>query len=421
MAAPAPAHDPYQALRFRDYRLFIAARLLAAVAILMQDVAVGWQLYDRTNSAFALGLTGLAAVTPTILFALPAGALADRVDRRTVVRLGRLLTAAMSAWLAVLAATRGPVWMIYVALFGGGIGNAFVGPAQNALLAQVLPGEAFANGITWSSTAFEIAAVSGPALSGMLIALEKSTTGVYVVCSLLALIYVALFTLVRPREQAIERQPLTRAALAAGIEFVLHERIILGAITLDLFAVLFGGATTLLPIFAKDVLRVGPVGLGWLRAAPSAGALLTALWLAHRGPMRRAGRLLMIAVGGFGVATLVFGISRSFPLSMGALFFVGAFDAISVVIRASLLQLRTPDRLRGRVNAVNSIFIDLSNELGGFESGSVAALIGPVATVVAGGIGTLLVVAGVSTFWHDLVGLDALDSPVELTPESPLE
>lgn len=412
MAAPAPAHDPYHALRFRDYRLFLAGRLLAAVAVLMQDVAVGWQLYERTGSALALGLTGLASVTPTILFALPAGAVADRVDRRNVVRLGRLLTGAMSAWLAVLSATHGPVWMIYAALFVGGIGFAFVGPAQNALLAQVLPGEAFANGITWSSTAFEIAAVSGPALSGMLIALEKSATGVYVTCALLALTYVALFTLVRPREQAIEREPLTRAALAAGIRFVLRERIIFGAITLDLFAVLFGGATTLLPIFAKDVLRVGPVGLGWLRAAPSAGALLTALWLAHRGPMRRAGRLLMIAVGGFGVATLVFGLSRSFALSMGALFCVGAFDAISVVIRSSLLQLRTPDRLRGRVNAVNSIFIDLSNELGGFESGSVAALIGPVATVVIGGIGTLLVVGVVTARWRDLVGLDALDTPV---------
>ena len=421
MAAPASAHDPYQALRYRDYRLFLAARLLAAIAVLMQDVAVGWQLYERTNSALALGLTGLASVTPTILFALPAGALADRVDRRNVVRLGRLLTGSMSLWLAVLSATRGPVWMIYVALFLGGIGYAFVGPAQNALLAQVLPTEAFANGITWSSTAFEIAAVSGPALSGVLIALETSATGVYVTCALLAFTYVVLFTFVHPREQAIEREPLTRAALAAGIRFVLHERIIFGAITLDLFAVLFGGATTLLPIFAKDVLRVGPVGLGWLRAAPSAGALLTALWLAHRGPLRRAGRLLMIAVAGFGAATLVFGLSRSFPLSMAALFFVGAFDSISVVIRASLLQLRTPDRLRGRVNAVNSIFIDLSNELGGFESGSVAALIGPVATVVLGGIGTLAVVGVVTARWRDLVGLDALDSPVEPAPEPVLE
>lgn len=421
MAEPATDHDPYHALRFRDYRLFLAARLLAAVAVLMQDVAVGWQLYDRTNSALALGLTGLASVTPTILFALPAGAVADRVDRRNVVRLGRLLTGAMSLWLAVLSATRGPVWMIYVALFVGGIGYAFVGPAQNALLAQVLPAEAFANGITWSSTAFEIAAVSGPALSGMLIALQKSATGVYATCAALAFIYVVLFTFVHPREQAIEREPLTRTALAAGIRFVLQDRVILGAITLDLFAVLFGGATTLLPIFAKDVLRVGPAGLGWLRAAPSAGALITALWLAHSGPIRRAGRLLMVVVAGFGVSTLVFGISHSFALSMGALFFVGAFDSVSVVIRSSLLQLRTPDRLRGRVNAVNSIFIDLSNELGGFESGAVAALIGPVATVVVGGIGTLLVVAGVSTRFRQLAGLDALDATAEAVPPPVLE
>lgn len=412
MADAASAHDPYHALRYRDYRLFVTGRLLASTGVLMQDVAVGWQLYERTHSAFALGLTGLASVTPTILFALPAGAVADRADRRNVVRAGRVLAGLMSVWLAVLSATNGPVWMIYVALFLGGVGFAFLGPAQSALLSQVLPGEAFANGITWNSTAFEIAAVAGPALSGMLIAMQRSATGVYVACASMAVIYVILLSMVRTREQQFEREPLTRSALAAGIRFVLGEEIILGAITLDLFAVLFGGATTLLPIFAKDVLGVGPVGLGWLRAAPSAGALMTALWLAHRGPMRRAGRLLMIAVSGFGAATLVFGLSRSFALSMGALFFVGAFDAVSVVIRSSLLQLRTPDRLRGRVNAVNSIFIDLSNELGGFESGSVAALIGPVATVVVGGIGTLAVVGVVATKWRSLRDLDALDSPI---------
>lgn len=412
MADAAAAHDPYSALRYRDFRFFVAARMLASLAILMQDVAVGWQLYERTHSAFALGLTGLVSVTPTILLALPAGALADRVDRRHVVRLGRLLGGVMSVWLAVLSATRGPVWMIYAALLVGGVGNAVLGPAQAALLAQVLPGEAFANGVTWSSTMFEVAAVTGPAIAGGMIGIERTATGVYALCAVIAAVYIVLLTLVETRGQSRARVPLSRETLAAGVRFVFADRVILAAITLDLFAVLFGGATALLPVFAKDILHVGPAGLGWLRAAPSAGALLTAVWIAHR-PLRRAGTLLLVAVGGFGVATVVFGVSRSFPLSMAALFLVGAFDSVSVVIRASLVQIRTPDGVRGRVNAVNGIFIDLSNELGGFESGSVAALVGPVATVVGGGIATIVVILVVRAVWRELRTLDRLAAPVE--------
>jgi len=408
MAEAVAAHDPYRALRYRDFRYFLSARLLAATGVLMQDVAVGWQLYDRTHSAFALGLTGLVSVMPTLLFALPAGTIADRADRVLLVRVGRLLAGAMSLWLAVLSATRGPVWMIYLALFVGGTGYALIGPAQGALLAQVLPGEAFANGVTWSSTAFQIAAVLGPAASGGLIALEGSATGVYLTCAVLAAAYIVLFSLVNPREQARDREPVTRRTLAAGIRFVFEDRLILAAITLDLFAVLFGGATTLLPVFAKDILHVGAGGLGWLRAAPSAGALMTAVWLAHRGPIRRAGSLLLIAVSGFGVATVVFGFSRNFALSMTALFLVGAFDSVSVVIRSSLVQLRSPDAVRGRVNAVNGIFVDLSNELGGFESGTAAALVGPVAAVVGGGVGTVLVVLVVRAVWRELRELDDL-------------
>lgn len=412
MAVTATAHDPYHALRFRDYRFFIVARLLATMGVLMQDVAVGWQLYDRTNSTLALGLTGLASVTPRLLLALPAGSLADRFDRRNIVRAGRVIAGLMSLWLAFLSATEGRVWMIYAALFVSGIGTAFVSPAQSALIAQVLPAEAFANGVTWNSTMFEIAAVTGPAVAGGMIAIEGGETGVYIAGALMAAAYVVLLSLVRTREQRMDREPLTRRSLAAGVRFVFSDDLILAAITLDLFAVLFGGATTLLPVYAKDILHVGPAGLGWLRAAPSVGALLTALWIAHR-PLKRAGALLLWAVLGFGVATVVFGISRSFPLSIGALFFLGAFDSVSVVIRASLLQLRTPDLLRGRVNAVNGIFIDLSNEIGGFESGAVAALIGPIVTVVAGGIGTILVVSAAAAKWKSLRQLDELSTPLE--------
>lgn len=412
MAVTAIVHDPYHALRYRDYRFFIVARLLASMGVLMQDVAVGWQLYERTHSTLALGLTGLASVTPTILFALPAGAVADRLDRRHVVRVGRVLAGLMSVWLAILSATHGPVWMIYAALFLGGTGFAFLAPAQSALISQVLPGEAFANGVTWNSTAFQIAATTGPAVAGVMIGISGNATGVYVAGAVMAAVYIVLLTIVRTREQRIDREPVTRRNLAAGLRFVFSEELLLGAITLDLFAVLFGGATTLLPVYAKDILHVGPAGLGWLRAAPSVGAMLTALWIAHR-PMRRAGVLLLWAVVGFGAATIVFGVSKSFSVSMGALFFIGAFDAVSVVIRASLLQLRTPDSLRGRVNAVNGIFIDLSNELGGFESGAVAAVIGPIATVVVGGIGTILVVAAASAKWKSLRQLDDLSVAVE--------
>lgn len=410
---PVPTHDPYHALRFRNFRLFVSARFLASMGVLMQDVAVGWQLYDRTNSAFALGLTGLVSVAPTILLAIPAGTLADRYERRTIARIGRMLAGAMSVWLAYLSYTQGPVWMIYVALFIGGVGMALLSPAQSALLAQVVPSEAFANGVTWNSTAFQIAAVTGPALAGFLIGVTGTSTIVYTVTASMALIYVILVTLVRARPQARTREPVTREMLAAGIRFVFKDQLILAAITLDLFAVLFGGATTLLPIFAKDILHVGAHGLGWMRAAPSVGAMLTALTLAHSKPMQRAGKLLLWAVAGFGVATILFGLSKSFAFSLVALFALGAFDSISVIIRSSLLQLRTPDVMRGRVSAVNGIFIDLSNELGGFESGTVAALIGAIPTVVVGGIGTIVVVITVAWRWRALRQMRTLDAVVE--------
>jgi len=325
------------------------------MGVLMQDVAVGWQLYDRTHSAFALGLTGLASVAPTILLAIPAGTLADRYDRRRIVRIGRMLAGAMSVWLALLSYTNGPIWMIYAALFFGGVGIAILSPAQSALLAQVVPTDAFANGVTWNSTAFQVAAVTGPAFAGFLIGVTGTSTIVYVVTATMAVVYITLITLVHPRGQSRTREPVTREMLAAGIRFVFNDQLILAAITLDLFAVLFGGATTLLPVFAKDILHVGAHGLGWLRAAPSVGAMLTALSVAHRKPMQRAGRSLLLAVVGFGIATVVFGLSRSFLLSLVALFALGAFDSISVIVRSSLLQLRTPDVMRGRVSAVNGI------------------------------------------------------------------
>jgi len=416
MTAPATAsavHDPYAALRVRDFRLFISGRLLAAMAVIMQDVAVGWQLYERTHSPLALGLTGLASVLPTLLVFLPAGTLADRHDRRNVVRIGRAVAGAMSVVLAYLSYTQGPVWMMYAALFVGGIGYAFVAPAQAAFLSQVVPTELFANAVTWGSTAFQIAAVTGPAIAGGLIALTRSATAVYVTCAVMAAVYLTLVTMLRLRPQERSTEPVTRNTLAAGLHFVFADKIVLAAITLDLFAVLLGGATALLPIYAKDILRVGPTGLGWLRAAPSIGAIATAVWWAHRRPTQRTGIVLLIVVAGFGVSTIIFGLSRSFGLSMIALGATGAFDSVSMVIRSSLVQLRTPDVMRGRVNAVNGIFVDLSNELGAFESGAVAQLVGATATVVGGGIGTILVVTCVAVMARTLRNMQTLDAALE--------
>jgi MFS family permease len=410
MAASTETHDPYLALRYRDFRLFVAGRFLEVLGYLMQDVAVGWQLYERTHSTLALGLTGLASVTPKILFSFLSGVIADRYDRRHIVRIGQAVAGVMSLWLAVLTYFHGPVWLIYAALFFSGVGLAFVGPAQSALLAQVVPVSVFTNGVTWNSTAFQIAAVLGPALSGFLIALWHSATPVYVAGIGLSVIYIVIFTLLRSHGQVRSREPVSREVLAAGVRYVFADPLILAAITLDLFAVLFGGATALLPVYAKDILHVGPEGLGWLRTAPSVGAMITALWLAHRRPLQRAGATLLVVVAGFGVATIVFGLSKSFTLSMFALFTLGAFDSVSVVIRSSLVQLRTPDVMRGRVNAVNSIFIDLSNELGAFESGAIAAVLGPIITVVGGGIGTIIVVGIVGAKWKALREMRTLDA-----------
>ena len=262
--------------------------------------------------------------------------------------------------------------------------------------------------MTWGSSAFQIASVVGPGLGGIIIAIEHGATGAYLISTFL--LAISLWTLIEIRgggatsasAQAKPREKMTLQSVVAGMRFVRDSKVILAAITLDLFAVLLGGATALLPIFAKDILHVGPDGLGWLRAAPSVGALIVALAIAHRPLLTRTGALLLFSVAGFGVATIVFGLSRSFWLSLIMLFLLGVFDGVSMIIRSTLVQMRTPDEMRGRVSAVNSVFIDMSNELGGFESGALAALVGPVTAVVAGGVGTLIVVGSVSLAWPEL-------------------
>ncbi len=392
------------------------------------QVALGWELYERTHSALALGLVGLSTALPVVILALPAGHLADVIDRRRILIWAQVAFIVTGLGLAALSYWRGPVWLVYLILIARGAAQAYNNPARQALLPQLVPPELFGNAVTWGSSSFQIASVVGPGLGGIIIASEGGATGAYLISTFL--LAISLWTLIEIRGgggtsesmQTKPREKMTVQSVVAGMRFVRGSKVILAAITLDLFAVLLGGATALLPIFAKDILDVGPDGLGWLRAAPSVGALIVALAIAHRPLLTRTGALLLFSVAGFGVATIVFGLSRSFWLSLLMLFLLGVFDGISMIIRSTLVQMRTPDEMRGRVSAVNSVFIDMSNELGGFESGALAALVGPVAAVVAGGVGTLVVVGSVALAWPELRVLGPLtpDPVTEAkTEESP--
>ncbi|SRR5579875_279280 len=403
------SRDSYGALHSRDFRLMLGGIFLSMFGQQMIGVALGWELYERTHSALVLGFVGLAQVLPVIALFLPAGYIIDRYNRKYVVLAAQLGLALAEVGLTLLSYERGPLLLIYGCLIIMGCALSFNSPASMALVSQVVPEAAFENATTWRSSASQLAAVLGPATSGFLIGILHGATFVYVFSASCALIFVLLLLIMRVRKQqapAFGRRSLS--SLLEGLRFLGKTQVLLAAITLDLFAVLLGGATTLLPIYATSILHVGPVGLGWLQAASSIGAVGMALTLAHRPPFKRAGRTLLLAVAGFGLATIVFGLSRWFWLSLLMLFLLGAFDNISVVIRSTLLLVRTPDEMRGRVSAVNSLFIGTSNQLGGFESGAVAQLIGPVPAVVVGGIGTILVVLLVSWIWPQMRNMGAL-------------
>jgi MFS family permease len=413
------ARDPYAALRYSDYRYYLAGRLAASVGGQMIDVAIGWELYERTNRALALGFVGLVQVVPIILLALPAGHVADRFDRKRIAIASLALLILGSLSLAVISFTVGPIPLIYLTLFVIGVALSFHRPAVAALLPQLVPAEKFANAVTWNSVGWQLASVVGPAFGGLIIAWQHRAGIVYVLDAALMLVFLVCLTQIQGQQVVRAKKAVTLQSLLGGVRFVWHTKVILAAITLDLFAVLFGGATTLLPVFAKDILHVGAEGFGWLRAAPSIGAVLVAVLLLGRPPMRQAGKSLLFAVAGFGLATIVFGLSRSFPLSIAMLVLAGGLDMISVVVRQTLVQLRTPDEMRGRVSAVNSVFIDTSNEMGGFESGASAALLGPVISVVGGGIVTVLVVSAVAVAWPELRSMKGLAD--DLPPALPLE
>ncbi len=379
-------------MRHPRFRLYVAGNFLAVLGMQMQTVAVGWEIYERTRSNWALGFVGLAQFLPVILLVLPAGHVADTFNRRRVVMAAAAVMMLASCGLAYVSLSRGEIAWMYVCLVVTGMARAFQQPAKSSLVPQLVPLAIFSNAVTWNMGAFHLASVVGPAIGGLLIGWLKSAAWVYMFDAAAAACFVVCLACIRLESAPRERRGFTVADLAAGFSFLRRNQVVFGAITLDMFAVLLGGAVTLLPVYAQDILTVGPEGLGWMRTAPAVGALLMSIYLARRPPFRHAGATLLWAVVGFGIATIIFGLSRNFGLSLFMLFLTGAFDNISVVVRHTLVQVLTPDKLRGRVSAINSLFIGASNELGGFESGAVAGIFSPTISVVSGGVGTLVVV-----------------------------
>lgn len=401
------AHDPYASLRIANYRWFILSTFTMTLAAQVQGVVVAWQIYDATHDPLSLGLIGLAEAFPYIGFALLAGHVADRTNRRVVSLVSLIVLLASS--LALLALSLAPrwgydfrghdnagLWPYYAVIFITGIARSFLQPSRQALGAEIVPRQLYHNAVAWRSSTWQTGAVVGPALGGLLYGFSSATAAYVVVATLMA---VALFAFAwieyAPRGMRASETSIVQS-LRQGVSFVFREPVLLGAMTLDLFSVLLGGAEALLPVFAAEILHVGPQGLGILRAAPAAGAVFISIYLAHRPPFRFAGRSLLGAVAIFAVCIIGFGVSRSFTLSIALLAVSGMADNVSVLIRSTLLQVLTPEHLFGRVSSVNAIFIGSSNELGAFESGVTAKLLGTIPAVVAGGVASLGVVGWIA-------------------------
>jgi MFS family permease len=410
--------QPAAAFLSRDFLRYQLARVVVIIGAEAQALAVAWQVYEITHKAIDLGYTGLVLFLPGLLFILPAGHVADRFDRRQVILVCYALQAFCSlallrfAWIGLHQ-----VWPIFVVLFLVGTGRAFSGPASSALVPHLVPTRDFVNAITWGSAIFQMANIVGPALGGVLftLPLRSHLHGAALVYAFMLgciLWFLALVLSLRVRPGRMEHRAISKDVLLAGFRYVARTQVLLGSISLDLFAVLLGGAVALMPIFAQDILHAGPRGLGMLRAAPALGALVVSLWLMVRPIHRGAGAKMLICVAIFGASTILFGLSRSLPLSLAALFVVGASDMVSVVIRSSMLQLATPPAMRGRVSAVNSLFVGASNELGEFESGLTAQWWGAVRAVVIGGIGSLVITGLWAGFFPSLRRAGAL------TPEA---
>ena len=405
-------HDPYSALRIGLFRNYLIASSLVSMGTAAQGLAIGWEVYDRTGEALSLGLVGLVQAIPMLLFTLPAGYLADVYDRRKLMMLSLAGATLTSLGLAAFSYHELSVNWMYGLLFLDATMLRMGGPARSAIMPLLVPEEEFENAVKWRTSLQQITGIGGPALGGFIIAYNIQAAYVLSAVSSLAFI-VFLFGMQLPAAARSARGQMIEQ-VAEGLRFVWNKKILLGASSLDLFAVLLGGAVYLLPIFAREIVDLAPVGLepeealGWLRAAPAAGACVMALLMAHLPPMQKAGRTLLLCVAGFGAATIVFGLSQNFWLSMAMLALTGAFDNVSMVVRHVVSQMSTPNHMRGRVSAVNSIFIGSSNEIGGFESGLVAQLYNPVVSVVSGGIGTLVVVLAWSGLFPSLRTLGSL-------------
>jgi len=389
----AGRHDSYASLRVPNYRWFVLSLLTMTVATQIQGVVVAWQIYAITKDPLSLGLIGLAEALPFVSLALYAGHLADRLSRQRIMLLSLFVLLACAGALLAFTVSRGTaIWPYYAVIFLSGVARSFFMPSRTALAAELVPRELYANAVAWRSSSWQFAAVVGPAAGGLLYGFGGPSTAYAVDVALMGLAVLALLRLRHGHRPAVTAGASVRESLGEGIRWVRSQPIILGAMTLDLFSVLFGGATALLPIFAGDILHVGPEGLGILRAAPAAGAVTMSLIVAHGRPMSRAGRALLVNVALFGACMIGFGLSHSFLLSLVLLTASGMVDTVSVVVRSTLLQVLTPEALLGRVAAVNAIFIGSSNEIGEFESGVAARILGAARSVVLGGMATLAVV-----------------------------
>ena len=425
------AEDPRLAGRVAfthpNFVSYTLARFFIVVALEMQSVAVGWQVYEITKRPLDLGYVGLAQFLPGFALFLFAGHAADLYDRRKLLMWcygGFALCSALLlaiSWRGSQSAHSVSVHSIYVVLVLLGIFRCFNWPASRALLPQLVPEEHFSNAVAWTASTFQIATIAGPAIGGIAYALFRGPEGVYAIAVTVSILSTILTLRIHPRtaspeKDLAEKEPVSLRTVLAGFRFIWEKKLILGSISLDMFAVLLGGAVALLPVYARTILHTGPWGLGLLRSAPGVGAALMAIVVAHRPIRRRAGLTMLLSVAAFGVLTIVFGVSHSLIVSLVALFLLGASDMVSVIIRATLIQVATPDEMRGRVNAVDMLFIGVSNELGEFESGLTAQWFGTAPAVVLGGVGTLLVIATWAWLFPELREADQL-TVAELVPK----
>jgi MFS family permease len=417
---PQPENSPSAGLAvftFQNFRFFQLARFCMVLALEMQSVAVGWQIYEITKRPLDLGLVGLAQFLPGILLFLVSGHVIDRSNRRTVLILCYCGYAVCSSLLLLVALRAGrSVGLIYCVLVLIGVVRSFNGPVSRAILPQLVPEEHFPSAVAWASSIFQAGTILGPALGGITYAAFHGPAVVYGAAASASTLAVLTTLQIKAAARTRTREPVNLNTVLAGSKYIWREKLILGSISLDLFAVLLGGAVALLPVYAREILKTGPWGLGLLRSAPAVGAAAMALFMAYRPMRRKAGRTMLWCVAAFGVFTIIFGVSHSLVLSLIALIFVGASDMVSVIVRGTLIQVATPDEMRGRVNAVDMIFIGASNEFGQFESGLTAHWFGTVPAVVLGGIGTLLVTALWAWSFPELRNADRL---TDIRRESP--